>query len=179
MIFLIFTVHILRAPFGRFVQVISQRPKDQLYFSPVSLTCMDDKYNCINEANNQQISICLPTTASDGTVCGSFFEYTFYDSSCVYNLIKISPYLHFCILCLARNQDEQTREKDSKGKEIAVIRRGITRPPLNFLAILNDFGITLDTSYPDKLCHHLYAGVYLKPNKLVSFLLPSHFDYTI
>lgn len=73
---------------------------------------------------------------------------------------------------LARNQDEQTREKDSKGKEIAGIRRsGITRPSLNFLALLNDFGIALDTSCPDKLCQQLYSGVYLKPNKLVSLQL--------
>ncbi|XP_058182125.1 protein PHLOEM PROTEIN 2-LIKE A1-like [Rhododendron vialii] len=69
------------------------------------------------------------------------------------------------------NQGEQTREKDSKGKEIAGIRRsGITRPSLNFLAILNDFGIALDTSCPDKLCHQLYSGVFLKPNKLKFFV---------
>ncbi|KAG5531138.1 hypothetical protein RHGRI_025930 [Rhododendron griersonianum] len=68
-------------------------------------------------------------------------------------------------------QDEQTREKDSKGKEIAGIRRsGITRPSLNFLAILNDFGIALDTSCPDKLCRQLYSGVYLKPNILKFFV---------
>jgi len=71
---------------------------------------------------------------------------------------------------LARNQDEQTRERDSKGKEIAGIKRRITRPPLNFLAILNDFGITLDTTCPEKLCHQLYAGIYLKPNTLKYFV---------
>lgn len=74
---------------------------------------------------------------------------------------------------MARNQDEETRGKDSKGKEVAGNSRGITRPPLNFLAILNYYSIPFDTSCPDKLCRQLYAGVDLKPNepnRLVSSL---------
>ncbi|KAI8535924.1 hypothetical protein RHMOL_Rhmol10G0213400 [Rhododendron molle] len=72
---------------------------------------------------------------------------------------------------ISRNQDEETRGKHSKGKEVAGNSRGITRPPLNFFAILNYYSIpidTIDTSCPDKLCRQLYAGVYLKPNKLWS-----------
>ncbi|CAL5334295.1 unnamed protein product [Camellia sinensis] len=64
-------------------------------------------------------------------------------------------------------QVEQTSKADSsrKAKEIAA-RKGITRPPLNFLAILKDANISIDMSSPDKLCEQLYSRVYLKPNKL-------------
>ncbi|XP_058186308.1 lectin-like isoform X2 [Rhododendron vialii] len=65
------------------------------------------------------------------------------------------------------NEDEETTGKDSKGKEIAAgNRRRITRPPLNFLAILYEHRIAVDTSRPDQLCKRLYGGVYLKPNQL-------------
>ncbi|CAL5334382.1 unnamed protein product [Camellia sinensis] len=68
-------------------------------------------------------------------------------------------------------QVEQTSKADSsrKAKEIAA-RNGITRPPLNFLAILKDANISIDMSSPDKLCEQLYSGVYLKPNKLKYFV---------
>ncbi|GMP49544.1 hypothetical protein CsSME_00016489 [Camellia sinensis var. sinensis] len=68
-------------------------------------------------------------------------------------------------------QVEQTSKADSsrKAKEIAS-RNGITRPPLNFLAILKDANISIDMSSPDKLCEQLYSGVYLKPNKLKYFV---------
>ncbi|KAF5953441.1 hypothetical protein HYC85_006297 [Camellia sinensis] len=68
-------------------------------------------------------------------------------------------------------QIEQTSKADSsrKAKEIAA-RKGITRPPLNFLAILKDANISIDMSSPDKLCEQLYSGVYLKPSKLKYFV---------
>ncbi|KAL7247617.1 hypothetical protein ACSBR2_002516 [Camellia fascicularis] len=68
-------------------------------------------------------------------------------------------------------QVEQNSKADSsrKAKEIAA-RKGITRPPLNFLAILKDANISIDMSSPDKLCEQLYSGVYLKPNKLKYFV---------
>ncbi|CAL5334347.1 unnamed protein product [Camellia sinensis] len=68
-------------------------------------------------------------------------------------------------------QVEQTSKADSsrKAKEIAA-RKGITRPPLSFLAILKDANISIDMSSPDKLCEQLYSGVYLKPNKLKYFV---------
>ncbi|KAL7264603.1 hypothetical protein ACSBR1_002542 [Camellia fascicularis] len=56
-----------------------------------------------------------------------------------------------------------------KGKEIAS-RKGKTRPPLNFLSILNNAKKTIDTSCPDKLCEKLYAGVFLKENELKYFV---------
>ncbi|CAL5334282.1 unnamed protein product [Camellia sinensis] len=56
-----------------------------------------------------------------------------------------------------------------KGKEIAS-RKGKTRPPLNFLSILNNAKKTIDTSCPDKLCENLYAGVFLKENELKYFI---------
>ncbi|KAF7130752.1 hypothetical protein RHSIM_Rhsim10G0143400 [Rhododendron simsii] len=72
---------------------------------------------------------------------------------------------------MAPNQDEETRGKDSKGKEIeAGNSRRITRPPLSFLAIFNEHSIALDTSCPDQLCQQLYDGVFLKPNKLKYFV---------
>lgn len=71
---------------------------------------------------------------------------------------------------MGSNQDEQTCEKDSKAKEIVGIRRGITRPPLNFLAILNKYGTNLDTSSPEKLTQQLYAGVFLTPYTLKYFV---------
>ncbi|KAF5954119.1 hypothetical protein HYC85_006975 [Camellia sinensis] len=57
-------------------------------------------------------------------------------------------------------QVEQTSKANSsrKAKEIAA-RKGITRPPLNFLAILKDANISIDTSSPDKLCEQLCTGV--------------------
>ena len=45
-----------------------------------------------------------------------------------------------------------------------------TRPPLNFIAILRDAGITIDTSSPYTVSDQLYAGVFLKPSKLASSL---------
>ncbi|KAL7264602.1 hypothetical protein ACSBR1_002541 [Camellia fascicularis] len=68
-------------------------------------------------------------------------------------------------------QVEQNSKADSsrKAKEIAA-RKGITRPPLNFLAILKDANISIDTSSPDKQCEQLYTRVYLKPNKLKYFV---------
>ncbi|XP_058186309.1 protein PHLOEM PROTEIN 2-LIKE A1-like [Rhododendron vialii] len=72
---------------------------------------------------------------------------------------------------MALNQDEETRGKESKGKEIAAGNsRRITRPPLSFLAILYEHGIALDTSCPDQLCQQLYDGVFLKPNKMKYFV---------
>ncbi|KAI8014714.1 Protein PHLOEM PROTEIN 2-LIKE A1 [Camellia lanceoleosa] len=56
-----------------------------------------------------------------------------------------------------------------KGKEIAS-RKGKTRPPLNFLSILNNAKKTIDTSCPNKLCEKLYAGVFLKENELKYFV---------
>ncbi|GMP49572.1 hypothetical protein CsSME_00016510 [Camellia sinensis var. sinensis] len=63
-------------------------------------------------------------------------------------------------------QSEQTSKADSsrKAKEIAA-RKGITRPPLNFLAILKDANISIDTSSPDKLCEQLYTGKYFVNKK--------------
>ncbi|KAM3691898.1 hypothetical protein ACJW31_08G046500 [Castanea mollissima] len=49
-------------------------------------------------------------------------------------------------------------------------RNGIIRPPLNFLSILNEAGIKIDTSSPDKLCDQLYAGIFLKPKLLKYFV---------
>lgn len=58
-----------------------------------------------------------------------------------------------------------------KGKEMEITeRKGITRPPLNFIAILKDSETPIDKSSPEKLCDQLYAGIFLKPNKLASFL---------
>ena len=64
---------------------------------------------------------------------------------------------------------EQNSEADSvKGKKLTT-KRG-TKPPLNFLAILNDANKLqmIDASSPDKLCDKLYAGVFLEENKLAS-----------
>ena len=62
---------------------------------------------------------------------------------------------------------EETGETDPvKGKEL-ITKRG-KKPPLNFLAILFDANITLNTSSPDDLCDRLYAGVFLKENTLAS-----------
>ncbi|CAL5334346.1 unnamed protein product [Camellia sinensis] len=52
-----------------------------------------------------------------------------------------------------------------KGKEIAS-RKGKTRPPLNFLSILQNAKKTIDTSCSDKLCKQLYTGVFLEDKKL-------------
>ncbi|GMP49578.1 hypothetical protein CsSME_00016515 [Camellia sinensis var. sinensis] len=43
--------------------------------------------------------------------------------------------------------------------------KGITRPPLNFLAILKDANISIDTSSPDKLCEQLCTGKYFVDKK--------------
>lgn len=45
-----------------------------------------------------------------------------------------------------------------------------TRPPLNFISILRDAGIPIDTSSPYTLSDQLYAGVFLKPGKLKYFV---------
>ncbi|GMY35119.1 protein phloem protein 2-like a1 [Fagus crenata] len=73
---------------------------------------------------------------------------------------------------------EETGETDSvKGKELTT-KRG-KKPPLNFLAILFDANITLDTSSPDKLCDELYAGVFLKKNTLASSISISPHKYFV
>lgn len=61
------------------------------------------------------------------------------------------------------NRQGRKTRRERKSQEI----EGITRPPLNFLAILNDFNLNniLDTS-PEKLAQQLYAGVFLKRNTL-------------
>ncbi|KAL4614289.1 hypothetical protein ACB092_07G043900 [Castanea dentata] len=60
---------------------------------------------------------------------------------------------------------EQNTGADSvKGKKLTT-KRG-TKPPLNFLAILNDANKLIDASSPDELCDKLYAGVFLEENKL-------------
>ncbi len=57
---------------------------------------------------------------------------------------------------------KQSGEIDSvKGKENEA-RKGITRPPLNFLTIFKESEIPIDMSSPDKLCAQLHAGVFLK-----------------
>lgn len=64
-------------------------------------------------------------------------------------------------------QVEQNSGADSvKGKKLKT-KRG-TKPPLNFLAILNDAKKIqmIDASSPDELCDKLYAGVFLEANKL-------------
>ena len=66
-------------------------------------------------------------------------------------------------------QVEQNSGPDSvKGKKLTT-KRG-TKPPLNFLAILNDANKIqmIDASSPDELCDKLYAGVFLEENKLAS-----------
>lgn len=66
-------------------------------------------------------------------------------------------------------QVEQINEADPvKGNELTA-KKG-TKPPLNFLAILTDKDIPIDTSSPDKLCKQLYDGVFLEPNALASSL---------
>ena len=75
---------------------------------------------------------------------------------------------HWMDLLMQRSiqQVEQTSEADSvKGKPVAL--DGL----VNFLAILKDANISIDTSMssiPDKLRDQLYAGVFLEPKKLVS-----------
>ena len=66
-------------------------------------------------------------------------------------------------------QVEENSEADSlEGKEITA-KRG-TKPPLNFLAILNDANISIQDFSPDELCNQLYKGVFIEPKKLASSL---------
>ena len=71
----------------------------------------------------------------------------------------------------------QVSEEDPvKGNELTAKKK--TKPPLNFLAILKDKDIPIDTSSPDKLCKQLYDGVLLEPNALASSLsISPHFIY--
>lgn len=66
-------------------------------------------------------------------------------------------------------QVEENSEADSlEGKEITA-KRG-TKPPLNFLAILNDANIPIHDFSPDELCNQLYKGVFIEPKTLASSL---------
>ncbi|XP_030943187.1 uncharacterized protein PHLOEM PROTEIN 2-LIKE A4-like [Quercus lobata] len=70
---------------------------------------------------------------------------------------------------------EQNSEADSvKGKEVTTTKRR-TKPPLNFIAFLNDAKKNSDIDIsiledPDKLRDLLYAGVFLEPKKLKYFV---------
>nr|XP_023919282.1 uncharacterized protein PHLOEM PROTEIN 2-LIKE A4-like isoform X1 [Quercus suber]POF01803.1 protein phloem protein 2-like a1 [Quercus suber] len=66
-------------------------------------------------------------------------------------------------------QVEENSEADSlEGKEITA-KRG-TKPPLNFLAILNDANIPIHDFSPDELCNQLYKGVFIEPKTLMYYV---------
>ncbi|XP_050261926.1 uncharacterized protein PHLOEM PROTEIN 2-LIKE A4-like isoform X1 [Quercus robur] len=66
-------------------------------------------------------------------------------------------------------QVEENSEADSlEGKEITATRG--TKPPLNFLAILNDANITIHASSPVELCDQLYKGVFIEPKTLMYYV---------
>ncbi|KAL4597579.1 hypothetical protein ACB092_11G000600 [Castanea dentata] len=68
----------------------------------------------------------------------------------------------------SQNDVKETSETETTNsvmeKENAA-RKGITRPPLNFLPILKEAGIPIEISSPDKLCERLYQGVFVEGNK--------------
>lgn len=70
-----------------------------------------------------------------------------------------------------RSAEIQEVEQKIERETISVVTaRKVNTPPLNFLGILKAYKIPIDTSSPDKLRDELYAGVFLKPNKLKFFV---------
>ena len=74
-------------------------------------------------------------------------------------------------------QVEPNSEANSvKGKEVTTTKRR-AKTPLNFIAILNDANISINTTSPDELRDQLYAGVFLEPKKIVSSISISSISY--
>ncbi|KAM3694125.1 hypothetical protein ACB098_07G034300 [Castanea mollissima] len=70
--------------------------------------------------------------------------------------------------------EPNSEAKSVKGKEVTTTKRR-AKPPLNFIAILNDANISINTSSPDELRDQLYAGVFLEPKKL-KYLVDEKFN---
>ncbi|XP_075644218.1 uncharacterized protein PHLOEM PROTEIN 2-LIKE A4-like [Castanea sativa] len=64
----------------------------------------------------------------------------------------------------------ETGTKSVKQKENAA-RKGITRPPLNFLSIFKEARIPIDISSPDKLYEQLYDGVFVEEGNKLKFFV--------
>ncbi|KAF5953447.1 hypothetical protein HYC85_006303 [Camellia sinensis] len=75
--------------------------------------------------------------------------------------------IQWCLMGLQRsNKLNKPARQIHQGKQRKLQqRKGITRPPLNFPAILKDANISIDMSSPDKLCEQLYTGKYFVDKK--------------
>ncbi|XP_048130402.1 lectin-like isoform X3 [Rhodamnia argentea] len=59
---------------------------------------------------------------------------------------------------------EEAKEMDSQKPKQTVEAR-VTRPPHNYVAIVKDSDVHIETSSLDRLCHQLYDGVVLRQGK--------------